>query len=163
MKNCLILSALLATAGIASAHESAIHLKDCAIQKTLPGAKATGAFLTIEKHGNDALSLVSAAAPELTDHVEIHEMVMAEGSMKMQEIKAYALQAGDNVFKRGGYHIMLMNMEKTMQLGEQYPLHLTFSDGSTETCQATVKSVEMLTPKGMKHHHHHDMKKAPSN
>lgn len=150
MKKLLLLSVLALSA--AQAHDNPVHLSNCAIQATIPGAKATGAFLTIHKNNDEKIELVSAAAPAITEHVEIHEMVMAEGVMKMQQIPNYPLQKGENIFKKGGYHIMLMSLDKTLEAGQTYPIQLTFSNGRTETCEAAVKSVEALTPKHMKKH-----------
>lgn len=152
----LTISATLMTVGC-SMHDSSVtsvELSDCAIQQTIPGAKATGAFLTLHKNGSNALSVISAKAPSVTAHVELHEMIMKDGTMKMQEIKSYPLQEGDNFFKKGGYHVMLMDLDKTLSVGERHPLILNFSDGSSQTCDAQVKSVEALTPKGMKMHQH---------
>lgn len=132
-----------------------VQLMHCAIQETIPGAKATGAFLTVHKGGNEALSLVGAKAPSITPHVEIHEMVMKNGTMRMSQIQQYPLKAGNNVFKKGGYHIMLMDLKKTLTVGEKHTLTLLFSDGSKQSCTADVKSVQALTPKGMKMKHHH--------
>ncbi len=165
-KTLLALPFILAATGC-SAHDgthdsdNGVSLSNCAIQETIPGAKATGAFLTIHKADkNDAaLSIVGAKAPEVTKHVELHEMVMKDGVMKMQQIPAYALKQGDNVFKKGGYHVMLMSLQKKLSVGEKYPITLVFSDGSEKTCEADVKSVADLTPKGMKHMKHGDMKK----
>ncbi len=139
----------------ADAHQKngAVRLENCAIQETIPGAKATGAFLTIHKTGDEKLSLVAAQAPSVTEHVEIHEMVMEGGTMKMSQIQSYPLKPGANLFKKGGYHIMLMDMQKPLAVGENHDLTLQFSDGSSQTCRAEVKSVEALTPKGMKMQH----------
>ncbi len=162
-KTLLALVFLSANAVAHDEHKTndAVSLSNCAIQETIPGAKATGAFLTIHKtDGDTALSIVGAKAPEITDHVELHEMVMKDGVMKMQQIPAYELKKGDNVFKKGGYHVMLMSLQKKLTVGEKYPITLVFSDGSEKTCEANVKSVADLTPKGMmmKHHKHGDVK-----
>ncbi len=148
-------AALLLTACVSAENQQndGITLKNCAIQETIPGAKATGAFLTINKSDDSQLSLVSAKAPSVTSHVEIHEMVMKNGTMKMQQIKSYPLKKGHNVFKKGGFHIMLMDMQKPLKVGEKHELTLLFSDGSSKQCTASVKSVKELTPKGMKMNH----------
>ncbi len=86
------------------AGHSAVTLQHCTIQETIPGAKATGAFL--------------------------------------QKIPEYPLATGNNVFKKGSYHIMLMSLEKTLSPGETYPLTLIFSDGSKHSCEAVVKTVQ---------------------
>lgn len=161
MKNRLLLTTGLLLAACVSdsaPSSSAVELHHCAIQQTIPGAKATGAFLTIRKADDTPLSLVSAETPTVTNHVEIHEMIMANGKMKMNQIPEYPLSKGDNVFKKGSYHIMLMSMQKTLNVGEHHELILHFSDGSSKSCHAEVKSVEALTPKHMmgkmKHMHH---------
>lgn len=153
MKNKIVLSTLavvmLGACVATEKPESSVSLENCAIQTTIPGAKATGAFLTINKAGAEALTLVSATAPSVTGHVEIHAMKMEKGRMMMKKMDGFELQQGANIFKKGGYHIMLMGLEKSLAVGEQHALTLQFSDGSSQTCQAQVKSVEALTPKSM--------------
>ncbi|PIE45671.1 MAG: hypothetical protein CSA45_02100 [Gammaproteobacteria bacterium] len=157
MKKLILISALAATfctVAETNCDTPAVVLENCAIQQTLPGSKATGAFLNIKKADDSDLALVSATAPTVTDHVEIHEMTLSDGKMKMSQISSYPLKKGDNIFKKGGYHIMLMDMKKELKIGEQHKLTLNFSDGSSATCTADVKSVEALTPKAMKSMHH---------
>lgn len=151
-KIAILSSALLITACVSAEkpNNEAITLSNCAIQETIPGAKATGAFLTVNKADDTPLSVVAAKAPNVTDHVEIHEMIMKDDKMIMNQIDAYPLQKGDNIFKKGSYHIMLMDMQKKLTAGEQYDVTLVFSDGSEKTCNATVKTVKALTPKHMK-------------
>lgn len=164
MKKVLLFAATAALIGAGcssttnSSANSDIELRNCAIQQTIPGAKATGAFLNIHKNDSSELSLVSAAAPSITEHVEIHEMIMKDGTMKMSQIPSYPLKAGDNIFQKGGYHIMLMDLQKPLAVGETRSLVFNFSDGSSKSCVAEVKSVEALTPKGKKMHQHGDGK-----
>lgn len=127
-----------------------LTLSHCTIQETIPGAKATGAFLNIKKFDASPLALVAATAPDITKRVEIHEMLMKDNKMTMSQITSYSLQQGDNFFKKGGYHIMLMDMQKHLKAGESYPITLIFSDGSEKTCLAKVKTVRELTPQPMK-------------
>ncbi len=166
-------TALVATACVNSKmlNTDQVLLKQCVIQETIPGAKATGAFLNIYKLDDSPLSLVSAKAPEITDRVEIHEMMMKKGMMKMSPISSYPLKKGDNIFKKGGYHIMLLDVKNPVIAGKSYNLTLTFSDGKSKSCQFEAKTVKELTPKHMKmkgmkmkagmsmKHHAMDMKK----
>ncbi len=161
MKNLLhkvtLFSALLMTA-CASAENTenqSIELSNCAIQETIPGAKATGAFFTLNKIDDAPLSIVAAKLPEITDHVELHEMIMKDNKMIMSEIKAYPLKKGENIFKKGSYHIMLFEMKKPLVAGDKYNVTLVFNDNSEKTCHAVVKTVKELTPKHMKKMMHH--------
>lgn len=149
----LLATSLLFTACASTGSQpkgSTLKLANCAIQESIAGAKATGAFLTINKTGTQKLALVGAQAPSITSHVEVHEMVMQGGTMRMQQMPALALKEGANVLKKGGYHIMLMELKKPLKVGQTHQLTLSFSDGSSQSCMAQVKSVRALTPKGMK-------------
>lgn len=65
----------------------------------------------------------------------------------MQQIKSYPLVEGENIFQKGGYHIMLMGVKNPVVAGEHYPLILNFSDGSSQSCRAVVKSVAAIKSK----------------
>ncbi|MBS9778523.1 MAG: copper chaperone PCu(A)C [Gammaproteobacteria bacterium] len=156
----LLSSALAACAGTDSQSvNNTVEVKDCVIQERIPGSKATGAFMNMYKTGTDKISLIGAKIPSITPHVEIHKMTMNNGAMKMQQIKEFPLEKGKNVFAKGGFHVMLMNLEKAVNVGEQHEITLLFNDGSNQKCTATVKSVESLMPKNKKHMKHmKDMK-----
>lgn len=165
-KLALATSAALLVSTVSAHHntmsDDGVMLQNCVIQETIPGAKHTGAFLNIHKMSEKELALVAAQVPSITDHVEIHEMIMKDGTMKMQKIEKYDLEEGDNLFKKGGYHIMLMGLAgKTVKVGEKHNITLKFSDDSEKTCEAEVKSVAELTKGGKMHdmsNMKHDMK-----
>ncbi len=161
LQKTALFSAVLMTACVSAENvqNNSVELSNCAIQELIPGAQATGSFLTITKNDDTPLSLVAAKIPAITDHVELHEMIMKDNKMIMSEIKEYPLKKGDNIFKKGGYHIMLLDVAKPVKAGEKYDVTLMFSDGSEKTCNALVKTVKELTPKGMKGMHHGGMKK----
>ncbi len=156
MKKLLQTTALLGTVlmtGCVSTNNAgnkSVELSHCAIQELIPGAQATGSFLTITKTDDKPLSIVAAKVPAITDHVELHEMVMKNNKMMMSQIKEYPLKKGDNIFKKGSYHVMLLDVAKPVKAGERYDVTLMFSDGSEKTCNALVKTVKELTPKHMK-------------
>jgi copper(I)-binding protein len=60
---------------------------------------------------------------------QVHETVMGEGdSMKMQEIDKIEIVAGTPTeLKPGGYHVMLMNLVKPLELGTEISITLTFA------------------------------------
>ncbi len=70
----------------------------------------TGAFLTLK--ADAAAKLVSAQSP-VAEAVEIHEMSMEGDVMRMRQITALPLPAGQEVtLKPGGYHIMLTGLKQ---------------------------------------------------
>jgi hypothetical protein len=73
-------------------------------------------------------ALVSASSP-VAGVVEIHEMKMDGGVMKMSAVKSLAVPAGKGVeLKPGGYHVMLMDLKQPLKEGETVPVTLNFED-----------------------------------
>ncbi len=137
---------IIATSIALSANTFAqVTVSDCIIQETIPGAKVTGAFMNMnfEKQDKD-VALISASIPSITKKIEIHEMIMANGSMKMSEIKSFPLAEGKNEFRKGGYHVMLMDIENNPKVGETHKITLNFDNAESVSCDAVVKTPEEL-------------------
>lgn len=121
--------------------QRAIHLSGCIIQAPIPGAKATGAYVTINYQGSATIALVGAAFADLAARVEIHEMTMKNGTMSMQAIDKLTLNSGDTQLKKGGYHVMIMGLQQELLPNETYTMTLMFDQHPPATCEAVVKSV----------------------
>ena len=91
-------------------------MSDAWARAVVPGQMATGAFMRLTA-ATDA-TLVDAASPA-AKIVEIHEMKMEGGVMKMNAIDKLPLPAGKPVdLKPGGYHVMLMDLTRPMKEGD---------------------------------------------
>ena len=104
-----------------------------------PGAvKNGGAFLTIMNHG-EADRLVSASAP-VAKVTELHTHINDNGVMRMRQIPAIDVPAGETVtLKPGGLHVMFMGLKAPLKEGESFPLTLTFEKAGTRTMQVKIK------------------------
>jgi len=108
---------------------------------TPPGAKVAGAFLSIENQGKEADRLVSASSP-VAGLVEIHEMVVDGGLMKMRAVKGIDLKPGATVELRpGGYHVMLQDLRQPLKPGEQFPMLLTFEKAGVVEIKVNVEAM----------------------
>jgi len=106
---------------------------------TPPGAKVAGAFMSIENRGKEADRLVSASSP-VAGVVEIHEMAMDSGMMKMRAIKGVDVKPGATVdLKPGGYHVMLEDLKQPLKQGDQIPVLLTFEKAGTMEIKVKVE------------------------
>mgnify|MGYP000845721325 FL=1 len=162
MKKILILGALISSAAMAAGD---VSVSNCLIQEVIPGKQMTGAFFDIENKGKEDVKLTGAAADKITSHVELHEMIHKDGKMEMSQIQEYDVTPGLHHFKKGGYHVMLMQIDKKNfpKVGESYPLEFKLGNGETLKCDAktiTVKeAIEHFKVEGDKAGAHgHDMK-----
>lgn len=118
----LYVAAVLALA--ATAASAQVQVRDAWARATLQGQTATGAFMTLT--APDGAKLVGVSTP-VAGHSEVHEMVMDGSVMKMRPVPALELPAGRNVeLKPGGYHLMLMDLKRTLKAGEKISLELRF-------------------------------------
>ncbi len=125
---------LALTLGTAAARAQTVAT-DPWVRATAAGQKATGLF--VELKSPTAARLVGGSSP-VASLVEVHEMTMEGGVMRMRALDALALPAGQAVsLKPGSYHVMLMGLKDTVKPGDTVPVTLTIErdGGKTETLQ----------------------------
>ncbi len=147
-------AALLFFLGVTPAHAQSVTVNEAWIRGTVQGQNATGAFM--ELTGKSSARLVAAESPAAKS-VEVHNMTMEGGVMKMFPVEGVDVPAGKTVkLAPGGYHIMMMGLQKSLNAGEKVPLKLTFelADKKRETVSLSVE-VRDVRGKPAAHHHGH--------
>jgi len=115
------LSALLVGAAAA---QSAPRVEDPWARPTVAGQAAGGGFLKITSATADRL--IAASAP-VSKTVELHTMQMEGDVMRMRQVPAIDLPAGQTVeLKPGGLHVMFIGLNQPLQEGASFPLTLRF-------------------------------------
>lgn len=107
--------------------------------------RVTGAFMVIENAGETADQLIGAAvSPEIARTVEIHETTVGENDvMQMRPVQAIEVPARGSVeLKPGGYHIMLLDVQRDLNPGDTVTLTLSFASGASLDVDATVRPLE---------------------
>lgn len=100
----------------------------------------TAAFGTLHNSSDQELTVVSATNT-VTDHTELHEMVMVDGAMVMRAIAGGITipAGGSTTLEPGGLHVMIMDAQQPISPGQEVGVTLTLSDGSTVAFQALAK------------------------
>ncbi|MGQ3053494.1 MAG: copper chaperone PCu(A)C [Roseateles sp.] len=139
MRRLLIASALFAAPFTAQAQSPSVKVDDPWVRATVAPQKATGAFMQLT--AARAVKLVAASSP-VAAMVEIHEMKMDDGVMKMRAVDALPLPAGQAVaLKPGGYHVMLMGLKSQIKAGETVPLTLTVEGEDKQRTAVEIKAL----------------------
>ncbi len=117
---------------------------------TRPGAPVGGGFLTITNNGKEPDTLVGASSP-VAGHMEVHEMTMQDGVMKMRELAdGLPIPAGKTVvLKPGGYHIMFMQLKAPLVEGKTVEVTLKFAKAGEVTLPLAIMAPDADSMSGM--------------
>lgn len=140
MSKWLKLAGLTASAVLfTSVAQAQIVVGDPWVRATVAQQTGTGAFMKLTSDKDTALV---AAESNVAEHVEVHEMALEDNVMKMRQISALPLPAGETVeLKPGGYHIMFINLHQQVRDGDQVPITLIFEDQGGQR-----STMEILAP-----------------
>ncbi|MBR0756792.1 copper chaperone PCu(A)C [Bradyrhizobium jicamae] len=161
----LSLSAVAITVLAAPARAEDVKAGDLVITQawtraTPNGAKIGGGYVTIENKGTTPDRLVGGAG-DIAGKVEIHEMAMDNGVMKMRPIdKGLTIEPGKTVkLAPGGYHLMMFDLKAPLKQGDKVPVTLQFEKAGKVSVTLDVQGVGAQAPGGGDDHSGHMMKK----
>ncbi|HEX5393149.1 MAG TPA: copper chaperone PCu(A)C [Rhodocyclaceae bacterium] len=157
-----VLRALLATCAFSVALPALatdLEVKTPWVRSTVQGQPATGAFM--ELSSKDGVTVIGASS-SVAGTVQVHQMKMDNGVMKMNALRQLEVPAGGNVsLAPGGYHVMLMDLKQQLKPGDTVPLTLKVKgkNGKQENVdvKAEVRDMTASTTKmGDDHSQMHD-------
>ncbi|WP_418318432.1 copper chaperone PCu(A)C [Piscinibacter sakaiensis] len=135
---------------LAAAAFAADALRQGAIEIGHPHARATAVgqsvgsgYLSLRNTGSGADRLVSAKSP-IAATVELHSMRMEGDVMRMRQLDAVDLPAGQTVeLKPGGLHLMLTGLKGPLKAGAVFDLTLVFEKAGSVTVPVKVEAPGM--------------------
>ena len=118
------------------------------VREVPPGQQISASFMTLKNDTDAEIALIKASS-DVAKTVELHEHVHEGGMMKMRQVPKITVPAkGSTVLKPGGYHIMLIGLQRKIKAGDKIELALEFDNGTIETVTSTVKKIMMGKMKG---------------
>lgn len=121
-----MLAAVWAAPESAAQQAPAITIEDPWAGTTNPGATVAAGYVTLRNAGAQADRLVSATSPR-AGRVELHEMRMDHGVMRMRPVEGVAVPpGGEAVLQPGGLHIMFIEIDAQFVQGQRIPVTLRF-------------------------------------
>jgi hypothetical protein len=97
-------------------------------------------YMRLVNAGQEPDRLV-AARTEVAGVVEIHETRMEGEVIKMQHLPdGLEVPAGETVeLKPGGYHLMLIDLQRDLEVGDKFEVVLEFEMAGEQTVEAEVR------------------------
>ena len=128
----------------------AVTVDDAWVRATVSKQRSTGAFFNLASSRPMRLVAVESPAAEI---VEIHEMALVDNIMRMRAVDAVPIAPGQRVeLQPSGLHVMLIDLDKPIQVGDVVPLTLVFEDDkgqrTTQAISATVRPLTASGPQG---------------
>lgn len=139
MTRCLLGLLLLVALAACGPQGPALEASDAWVRAAEAGAN-TAAYFTLHNAGSVPDRLGRASA-EGVRAVEIHESIADErGVVRMRRVEAVDVGAGQTLsFEPGGFHVMLIGLERALEPGETIALTLHFDGSGEQRLEAEVR------------------------
>lgn len=117
------------------------EISNATVRQPLPGKTLSAGYFSIRNTGTNPIALLAVTSPQF-DSVELHAHQMTDGMMQMVEVDKIGVAPGQSVhLQPGGLHLMLFGPTQPIQLGQQVPLQLRWSDGTMQSVSANVTRI----------------------
>jgi copper(I)-binding protein len=153
----LFFVALMALAGIASAHQ--YQKGDLLIvhpwtRATAEGATVGAGYMKITNNGKVA-DLLTGGTIDGADKVEVHEMKMDGDKMTMRQLPdGIEIKPGQTVeLKPGSYHLMFLGLKKSISEGSNVKGSLTFQKAGSVDVEYKVEAIGATDSSDSMHDH----------
>ena len=138
-------AALAAVATSASAHDytkGSLKIVHPWSRATPHGAQVAVGYLAVENKGTEVDRLVSAKS-EIAGRVEMHEMAVQDGIMKMRPLRrGLEIKPGATVkFEPRGFHFMFMNLKRPLEQGGKFKGTLVFEKAGPLEVEFNVEAM----------------------
>jgi periplasmic copper chaperone A len=135
----LMLAVVVAACGGSSSGGSGITVSDAWVRNPAIADEPGAAYLVIQNNGAAEDKLLSAAS-DVAKLIELHESMESGGMMQMSPVPNIPVPANGKVeLKPGGFHMMLMGLTRSLQIGDKVQLVLNFEKAGKIPVTAEVR------------------------
>ena len=123
----------------ACSEKAAIEVENIFMHELPPG-QSTGAIYMVLKNNTKQNLVLNYVHSGIASDVEVHRVLYENGMMQMRQVNHLTLDPGASLrFEPGGYHLMVMGIEKSPAVGETFELVMEFEDGYKITTPVEVR------------------------
>lgn len=144
-KIALVAAALLLSTPAALAHDyqaGAIAIDHVWARATPGGAKVAAGYFTLTNTGTAPDRLIAATAAA-AGRVDLHEMSLVDGVMRMRPVKdGIELQPGQTVvLESSSFHVMMLDLKQPLKQGQRIKGTLTFEKAGPVDIEYAVEGI----------------------
>ena len=106
---------------------------------SITGSKNSAAYITLHNDNAKGVAIKGVSSVAVANRVEMHETRDEGGVKKMMKVDRLHVPAnGDLVMKKGGIHIMLIDLKKALNVGDKFVIELKLEDHQVQKVEVTV-------------------------
>lgn len=110
------------------------------VRQTFGNARISSAYMEISNHNNFPIEITDITT-DIAALSEIHDMTHQDGIMRMRKLDKLIIPANDNIIlSPEGKHIMLINLNKKLLVGEKITMKIFIKDHSPLEIELIIKS-----------------------
>jgi len=118
--------------------EDVVGIMNAWVRETDAAAEANAGYMTLLNVADEDVTLVNIES-EAFEKIEMHQMAIVEGLMKMRQVNERIIRAnGQARFAPGGWHLMLLGPRQHLIAGAAVHMTLVFESGVRQTVTVTV-------------------------
>ncbi|CUS48226.1 MAG: hypothetical protein HLUCCO02_07910 [Idiomarinaceae bacterium HL-53] len=123
------------------AHAQEITVDNFWLRESIPGQPNGAAFGIVENNSAMDAFLIGADI-DIAEVVEVHQHLHENGQMRMVQMEALVIPAGERVELRpGGYHLMLIGLKEPLVADTTHEMTLIFNDGTSIVVEVPVRAL----------------------
>ncbi len=146
-----LLLALSPVSAVQAEQGSAPAFENAWIREAPPGAEVMAGYVTIHVRAGTSTALTSAGSTDFA-RVELHEMTMTDGVMRMRPLERVELPAGKTVaLAPGGLHLMLFEPKRPLRAGDRVTLEFVLEDRTRHSVEFEVRKPTEASGSGHQH------------
>ncbi len=118
---------------------SGLTVRNAYMPAPVPGRQMGVIYLELDNASrrDRELILLETSVAEIA---EVHRSIYEDGTMRMRKIQHLSIPAGQSIqFEPGGYHIMLMQMDKSPEPPGSFGLQMIFDGGEAIEVDVQVR------------------------
>jgi copper(I)-binding protein len=124
-----------------------VTVTDATVRLLPPGVPNTAAYFSIQNSSDTDQILIGASA-DFATKAEIHNHILVDDMMRMQQQSEVVIKAGETVqFAPGGLHIMLFGLKQPLKEGQSVKISVQTQDG-----ESIIITANVARPSVHKHH-----------
>lgn len=131
--------------------EQVLDVSNPWIRAVPPVVDISAAYMLLKNIATEDVVIVGVSS-DVAEHVEMHSMSMDNDRMTMRKVDEIRIPAGETkALEPSGWHIMLINLTRPLEVGETVDITLTLADGREQTVSAEVRRMDMMDEDGGDH------------